>query len=135
MWPIMWALSTFRESDKAIRLAIEESRKIRRLVVVFVADMNLARYFIGTDVGMFPELKESYEEEILKEHRRRGEEIAGSIAERAVEHGITVKTRAEIGRFALICLDVVRTETPQLIITTRSKRPKWVKRFFWVTRG
>lgn len=130
MRPIMLALSTFRESDKAIQLAIEESRKTGRLVVVFVADVNLARYFIGTDVGMFPELRESYEEEVLKEHRARGEEIARVIEEKAVEHGIMVRTRVEIGRFGLVCLDVARAENPQLIITTRSKRPKWVKRFF-----
>jgi len=66
MRPIMLALSTFRKSDEAIRLAIEKAQRGKNLVVFFVVDVNLARYLIGADLGLFPELQESYEEEVLE---------------------------------------------------------------------
>jgi len=126
----MLALSTFRHSNEAIRLAIEKAKEGKNLMVFFVADVNLARYLIGTDLGLFPELRESYEEEVLKKHRKSGEEIVKSITQKAEQYGIEVKTKVEIGRFALKCLEVVRQENPEVIITTRSKRPEWVRNFF-----
>ncbi len=130
MRPIMLALSTFRQSNEAIRLAIEKAKEGKNLMVFFVADVNLARYLIGTDLGLFPELRESYEEEVLEKHRKSGEEIVKSITQKAEQYGIEVKTKVEIGRFALKCLEVVRQENPEVIITTRSRRPEWVKKFF-----
>jgi nucleotide-binding universal stress UspA family protein len=130
MGSIMLALSTFRQSEKAIELAIEKAKGGKNLIVVFVADVNLARYLIGTDVALYPELKEKCEEEILKEHRDRAEKKVSLMAKTAEDHGVSVKTYVSIGRFALECLKVVEEENPELIITTRSKRPAWVKRFF-----
>lgn len=128
--PIMLALSTFRKSDEAIRVAIEKAGKEKNLIVFFVVDVNLARYLIGTDVGLLPGLRESYEEEVLEQHQKSGREIVKSIAQQAEQYGIKVRTKVEIGRFAFKCLEAVKRENPEMIITTRSKRPEWVKKFF-----
>ena len=127
---VMLALSTFRQSDKAVDLAIDKAGEGRDLVVLYVADVNLARYFIGTNIGLYPELQEKGEAELLKEHERAGKKKAESIAARAREAGIQVRTRVVVGRFAVECLKVVETEKPDLIITTRSRRPQWARRFF-----
>jgi len=133
MGPIMLALSalsTFRRFEEAIRLAIEKAEQGKNLIVFFVVDVNLAWYLIGTDLSLFPELRESCEEEILEKHKKSAEEIVKLIAQRAEHYGIKVKTKVEIGRFALKCLEVVKQEHPELIITTRSKRPEWARKFF-----
>jgi len=134
--PVMLALSTFRQSEKAVELALEKSRQEnRRLVVVHVADRNLARYLVGQDLavidgGVFTGLRQKCEEDLLREHESQGREKAGAIAARARERGIAVSTVVETGRFALVCLEVVAKERPAVIFTTRSKRPAWVKLFF-----
>jgi len=127
---VMLALSTFRQSDHAVDLAIEKAREFGRLVVVHVADMNLARYFIETDIGLYPELKEKCEAEVLREHEQQGREAVRAIAEKAEAEGIEVTSCVRVGRFALVCLEVVIEEKPDVIVTTRSKRPAWVRRFF-----
>ena len=43
---------------------------------------------------------------------------------------ILVKTLVKVGRFAVICLEVVKQTHPSVIVTTRSRRPDWVKKFF-----
>ena len=131
----MLALSTFRRSDEAIRLAIEKAKKGKNLIVFFVVDVNLvnvnlALYLMGTDLSLFPGLRESCEKEILEKHKKSGEEVVKSIAQRAEQHGIKVKTKVETGRFALECLKITKHENPELIIATRSRRPEWVKKFF-----
>ena len=128
--PVMLTLSTFRRAQRAIDLAIEKAAEGNELVVVYVADANLARYFIGTDIGLYPELKERCEEEVLREHQQKGKEVAGIIAQKAEARGITVRTYVSIGRFALECLKVIEKEKPKVIVTTRSQRPAWVRRFF-----
>jgi len=130
MGPIMLALSTFRQSEKAIQLAIEKAKEGKSLIIVFVVDVNLARYLIGADLAVYSDLKERCEEDLLKEHRNQAEEKVSSIVKRAQEYGESVKTYMSTGRFALECLKVVEKEHPELIVTTRSKRPHWVKRFF-----
>lgn len=128
MKPIMLALSTFRQSEKAVDLAIEKAGESKRLVVVYVVDVNLARYLIGLEVP--PDVKEKCEEELLKEHRQQGEKRVESIVKKAEERGIQVTAHVDVGRFALKVLDVVKAEPPEAIVTTRSKRPNWVKRLF-----
>lgn len=128
--PIMLALSTFRQSEEAVELAIQKAKEGKNLIVAFVVDVNLARYFIGTDLQLYPELRVKSEEDILKEHRRQADEKAAFVARAAEDQGINVRTYISTGRFALECLEVVKKEKPELIITTRSRRPDWVKRFF-----
>ncbi|MBI5605371.1 MAG: universal stress protein [Deltaproteobacteria bacterium] len=60
---------------------------------------------------------------------KNGEHVA-TIAEKAKKEGIQVKTLVQVGRFAVVCLEVVKRGQPSLIVTTRSRRPEWVKRFF-----
>ena len=126
----MLALSTFRQSKKAIDLALAKAKEGKNLTIVFVVDVNLARYFIGTDVGIYPALKEKCEEEVLQQHRDQAEEEVSVIVKIAEDYGINVKTYISTGRFALECLEIIKKERPELVITTRSERPNWVKRFF-----
>ena len=127
---VMLALSTFRRSDEAVDLALEKAAGGGDLIIVYVADVNLARYFIGTDLGFYPELKKRYEEELLREHEQKGVEVVGCIGKRAEGLRIVARTYVRIGRFASECMKVIAKEKPGLIITTRSRRPAWVKRFF-----
>ena len=127
---VMLAISTFRKSEKAVDTAIQKAKEIKKLFVVFVADVNLARYFIGAEHALWPDLKEMCEADLLKLHEKEGRGHVEIIAEKArlegIEEGIV-----QIGQFAAVCLDLVETEKPSLIVTTRSQRPEWVKRFFW----
>jgi nucleotide-binding universal stress UspA family protein len=126
----MLALSTFRQSDRAVELSIQMARSVGRLVVVYVADKNLARYLLGTDVGIFPGLKEKCEAELLREHSEQGSSEVEAIAARARSEGLETGTSVRIGRFALVCLEAIEQEKPSSVVTTRSHRPGWVKRLF-----
>jgi nucleotide-binding universal stress UspA family protein len=126
----MLALSTFRKSEKAVDTAIEKSRYVKKLMVVYIADVNLARYLMDVEHGLIPGLKETCESDLLQQHEKAGREQAAAIAEKAKGEGIEVKTYVQVGRFAIVCLEVVQKEKPSLIVTVRSKRPEWVRKFF-----
>jgi hypothetical protein len=64
----MLALSTFRHSQKAIALAVERAGCNGQLIIVYIVDINLARYFIGSDVGRYETLK-SRCECVIHRHR------------------------------------------------------------------
>ena len=127
---VMLALSTFRKSERIIDLAIEKARGVKNLLVVYVVDINLARYLVDAEDGVIPGYQETCESEVLKQHEREGKAHVAAIVEKAKREGIEVKFHLEVGRFALVCLDVARQEKPSLIVTIRSKRPEWVKKFF-----
>ncbi|HOI95327.1 MAG TPA: universal stress protein [Syntrophobacter fumaroxidans] len=127
---VMLAISTFRRSERAIDVAIEEAREIKKLLVVYIADSNLARYMVDADQRLFGELRESVESNVLERHEKEGWEHVEEIAERAEKEGIEVKTHVQVGQFAVICLEAIKTRKPSLVVTTRSQRPAWVKRFF-----
>jgi nucleotide-binding universal stress UspA family protein len=129
MAKVMLALSTFRRSEKAEEAALERAAG-GELVIVFVADENLGRYLADTDLGLYPELKERYFEEVLQIHKAKGDEVAAALVARASEKGIPSRVHVFTGRFALKCLEVVASERPDVIVTTRSKRPAWVKKLF-----
>ena len=59
---VMLALSTFRKSEEAVRVAIKKAKSAKKLLVVFVADVNLAQYFIGA------ELPPRYERNVRDRH-------------------------------------------------------------------
>lgn len=131
MRPIMLALSSFRQSHTAIGLAIEQAKKSSELIVVYVVDVNLVRYLIGTDIGwLCPEVKDRCNEEILSEYREKAEQEVKFITRMAKDHRVCVRSYIDIGRFAVECLKVIEKEKPELVITTRSSRPQWVKKFF-----
>jgi nucleotide-binding universal stress UspA family protein len=125
---VMLALSTFRKSDVAVHTAMQRAKSVRKLCVVFVADENLARYYIVSEIP--PAYKEMYEAELLKLDEKEGLARVEEIAARARLESIEMKSVVRIGRFASVCLDVAQQEKPSLIVTTRSQRPEWVRRFF-----
>jgi nucleotide-binding universal stress UspA family protein len=127
---VMLALSTFRRSDKAVEMAIARSRESKKLMVVYVIDINVARYLVGVEEEFFIGLKDTCEAELLEKAEKEGREQLEVIAEKATQSGIQVKTLVKLGRFAVICLDVVNEAHPSLIVTTRSRRPEWVRKFF-----
>jgi len=128
--PVMLALSTFRQSERAVELALQMAAPCKKLIVTYVVDVNLARYLIGTDIGFYPELKEKCEQEILREHEQKGAEKVKAIVARAGQQGIETTVCVRVGRFALVCLDEMGQQKPSAVITTRSRRPSWVKKLF-----
>ncbi len=128
--PVLLALSTFRHSDAAIEFATEKAAEGRDLVLAYIVDFNLARYYIGTDVGLYPELQEQTRHELLEQHKHQADARAAELAERLRDRGVTVRVYVSIGRFAEQCLTLVEREHPDIIVTTRSERPNWVKKFF-----
>lgn len=127
----MLALSTFRRSEKAIEVAMEKSREIKKLMVVYVVDIDVARYLVGLeDEFLSIRLRETCESEMLEKAEKEAREHVATIAEKAEKEGIEVKTLVQRGEFAVVCLDVVNQLRPSLIVTTRSRRPAWVKKFF-----
>jgi len=130
MKPIMLALSTFRQSDDAVQLAIEKAKTNKNLVVAYIVDENLARYLVGIDTELSPNMKDKSERDILAEHKIQAETKVESIVTTAKEFGINVKTYIDIARFGIECVEIAKKEKPELIITTRTKRPQWVKKLF-----
>ena len=128
--PVMLALSTFRHSDAAIQTALDKAAQAGSLFVLYVADVNLARYLVATDLSVHPELKHMCEEELLELHRKRAAEKAEAIVKQAEGRGITATLHVETGRFGVVALAAVARVRPAMIVTTRSNRPEWVRRLF-----
>jgi len=127
---VMLALSTFRRSEKAIAIAIEKCREIKNLIIVYVIDINVARYIVDAEEEFLIGLKEKTEAELLEKAEKDAREQVARIAEEAEKKGIQAKIIIKVGRFAIVCLDVVKQTHPSVIVTTRSRRPEWVKKFF-----
>jgi len=125
----MLALSTFRRSRKAENAAIKRAREVGKLFVAYVADLNLARYFIGSN--QWPAfLEEGNEERTLRKHVEEGCEQLKKICTEVQGKGIKIGTYIETGRFAVVCLDLAAELKPCEIVTTRSHRPERVRGFF-----
>jgi nucleotide-binding universal stress UspA family protein len=124
------APSTFRWSDKAVEVAMEKFREIRKLMVVYVVDIDVARYFVGVEDEASVKYRESCESEMPENAEKEGRDHVATIAEKAEKDGIEVKTLVRLGEFAAVCLDLVDQVRPSLIATTRSRGPAWVKKFF-----
>ena len=71
----MSAISTFRQSADAIELSFKRAEQCKKLVIVYVVDVNLARYFIGTEAISSLEIKKTCEAELLLEHEKKGKQI------------------------------------------------------------
>ena len=134
-WLIQWKavscwLSLRSENRKQQSTPQWKRQKARKSYALFslLADMNLARYYIGAEIS--PAMKEMYEDEILRLDEKEGLSHVEEIAAKVRLEGIEMKSVVKIGRFALVCLDVVKQEKPSLIVTTRSQRAEWVKRVF-----
>lgn len=127
---VMLALSTFRKSEEAVRTAMQKAKTTKKLCIVFVADVNLARYFVGAEHAPWDELEKMCETDMLKLHEEQGLGCIKEIADKARLEGIEVEHVVQIGRFAPVCLDLANKWRPSSIVTTRSRRPAWVKKFF-----
>jgi len=127
---VMLALSTFRRSEKAVAVAIEKCLDVKALMIVYVVDINVARYIVGAEEAFLFDMKDQNEAELLEKAKKDALEAVAKIAEEAEKKGIQSKTMVKVGRFAVICLEVVKQTHPSLIVTTRSRRPEWVKKFF-----
>ncbi len=126
----MLALSTFRRSERAVEQAIESVHPGGTMVLLYVVDVNLSRYFVGCDVGIPWPLREQCESELLRKLEDQARTAAHSIAERARATGLRVEVLVRVGRFGLVAEEIARDLSPELIVTTRSHRPRWVKRLF-----
>jgi len=127
---VMLALSTFRRSEKAVAVAIEKCLDVKTLMIVYVVDINVARYIVGAEEAFLFDMKEQNESELLEKAEKDAREAVAKIAKEAEKKGIQSKTIVKVGRFAVICLEVVKQTHPSVIVTTRSRRPDWVKKFF-----
>ncbi len=127
--PVMLALSTFRRSQAAVDLALEMAQRSGSLIIVWVADINLARYLLGGE-GVAHDLAVISEEEMLARHERENREQAEKVAKAAQARGVRVETMLRRGRFAVICREALAAFRPALVVTTRSQRPEWMRRFF-----
>lgn len=128
--PVLLALSTFRRSQECVAAALDEAARAGALVVVCIADINLARYLIGEEAEIPPEFQQRCERDVLMEHERECHRAADDILKLASARGIEARKYVSIGRFALEVLPIAEKEKPSLILTTRSKRPAWVRKFF-----
>ena len=127
---VMLALSTFRRSEKAVAVAIEKCLDVKDLMIVYVVDINVARYIVGSEEAFLFDMKDQNESELLEKAKQDALEAVAKIAKEADNNAILTKTLVKVGRFAEICLEVVKQTHPSLIVTTRSRRPDWVKKFF-----
>jgi len=128
--PIMLACSTFRRSEHAARVALEKATECGEIVLVNVVDVNVRRYLIGSDIGLYPDLGKRAEEELLEVHARQGRVAMNAIAERAKAKGLRATVHVRTGRFALVCLEIIKEVKPSLVVTTRSRRPAWLRKLF-----
>ena len=126
---VMLALSTFRQSGAAVRTAMRRAAGAGSLAVVFVVDADLARCISFEELGVLPD-REEYEEELLEVHERLARTRMRSILRRARRQGIRVGGRIRKGGFGIECVKIARKLRPSLVVTARSRRPAWLRRFF-----
>ena len=128
--PVMLALSSFKHSDGAIEIALEKASQCKRLIIVYGRNVNLGLYFMESGVGLYPDLKEQCEKEILADYEQRWKEKVEVIVDRARVQGIQVVTYVHAERFTSLCLEVIEKEKPYLIVTPRPHRPDWLRSLF-----
>ena len=129
--PILLALSSFRQSDAEIAAALSRCAEAGApLVVLFVVDINLARYLTESGTLHGSTLRQQLEDGLLDDHRRQAETSLRRAAEMASAAGVACRTVLRTGRFADEVKSVVEAEQPQLVILTRARRPDWLRRLF-----
>ena len=134
--PVMLALSTFKHADIAIDTALEKASRCQKLVIVYGHDVNLGLYFMESGVGLYPDLKEQCEKEILTDYEQQWKEKVEVIADRARAQGIEVVTYVRAERFTSLCLKVIEKEEPSLIVTAMDPRsPSWLRGLFGSAAG
>ena len=131
MKPILLALSTFRQSDslvqKTIQLAKQEGRQ---LIVLFVVDINLTRYLIDSQTIPGTHFRQECKEEMVAEYKEMADAKVEAITSQVIEAGVPCETIVVTGRFGIETVNVIRERTPEKIILTGSKRPRWIRQLF-----
>jgi len=128
---VLLALSSFRYSDREVGAALDLCRELEaELLVLFVVDVNLARYFAGTGVMAGTSLREQMEKGLLDDQKRQAEETLEKVRQAAEARGIACRALLKVGRFAVETRAVVAAEGPQVMVVTRARRPEWMRRLF-----
>lgn len=129
--PVLLALSSFRRTDEEIEHALAVCvERGRPLLVAFIVDVNLARYFAGSGVMAGTSLRKEMENGILAEHTRKAHEVLERVSGLAADRGIACDTRLSVGRFAAEIEAIAVDAAPELIIVTRAKRAGWLRGLF-----
>jgi len=70
----MLALSTFKRADNGIDTALEKASQCKKLVIVYGHNINLGLYFMESGIGLYPNMKEQCEKEILPDYEQQWKE-------------------------------------------------------------
>jgi nucleotide-binding universal stress UspA family protein len=131
MKPILLALSTFRQSDSLIQKAIQLARQEgRKLIVLFIIDINLARYLIDSQTIAGTHFRQKCEKEMLAEYKEMAVAKVDAIVLQTKEVGVPCETIIITGRFGIETVKMIQERTPEKVLLTRSKRPQWMRQLF-----
>ena len=128
---VLLALSSFRFSEAEVERALARCREDgARLRVLYVVDVNIARYFSESGVMAGTTLREQLEAGAFEELQVRAQAILDEVCSRVSETDVTCEGVLRVGRFAEEVTALVRAERPQVVIATRAQRPEWLRRLF-----
>jgi len=127
--PVMLVLFSDRNPDRAVELAFEKAKNSGELVLVYVIDDNLAPYFVGTDAGLYPALKEICEQDLLKKYRQEAADQIDRIVQRARTRGIRIKKHLLTKSAYQKNTTLIQDEKPALIISDEKKKRFGLKLF------
>lgn len=127
---IMLVLTKFRNINKAVDLVLEKAEQYDKCVISYSSKINLAQYFVETDIGFYPSWKKECEHHLLKHFELLWKRKVESIAEIFRTKGLPAVTYVRAGNFVMSCLDIIQKEKPSLIVTTRSHKPNWLRGLF-----
>ena len=129
--PVLLALSSFRQTDEEIKHALDLAvERGVALTILFVVDVNLARYFAGSGVMVGTDLRHMMEEGILVEHEGWAREVLAHVCSQAAARGVECTKLFKVGRFAEEVKAVVAEQAPPVVVVTRARRPAWLRRLF-----
>jgi len=120
--PVMLVLSSKEKPNKAIELAFEKAEDSKFLILVYVIKVNLNKYFVETDAGLYPDLKKECEKELLDKFREDSGKEIKEITDRANSQGIKVKEYIQTEVFSLKNNEIIISEKPVLIVLSYSKK-------------
>jgi len=105
-----------------IELALEKAEDSKFLILVYVIKVNLNKYFVETDAGLYPDLKKECEKELLDKYREDSGKEIKKIIDRANSQGIKVKEYIQTETFSLENNEIIISEKPALIVLSYSKK-------------
>lgn len=116
MQTIVLALSTRRQSSKAIKQALDIANKeSAKLIIIFVAEIPSSLALASVDIGIWGN------EAVLKEYEKEGERILQAIQKHAKSLNIECGTLIAKGKFTKECLRVIKEKKADLVIVARTK--------------